>query len=192
MKTIVCLGDSITYGFDNRTNSRNYKQVRTPYPQALQNILGQNITVINSGNVGWQAKTTLPHLEDLVYKHQPDLVILMLGINDARGSRYGLPVSRKSYYLKMKELITQITNHEIQVLILSPTLTFNCRVKSFNTVAVQLAQELNLKYIDMHNSIQQQLDEDGLKLQDVLLDHVHLSQDYYLKLAQIVSQEIDL
>lgn len=192
MKTIVCLGDSITYGYDNNSKMKSYTQVETPYPMALQQLLGPNYKVINSGNTGWQARQTLEHLNELVFKYQPDKVILMLGINDARGSRQGLPVSKNSYYLKMRKIIERIQDRDIEVMLLTPTPVFHPRVKFFNQAAIELAHELHLDYIDMHHEIKKQLKVDNLKLKDVLKDRVHLSQDYYIKLAQIVNKELNI
>lgn len=186
MKTIVCLGDSITYGYDNNSKMSNYTQVKTPYPSHLQTLLGDKYTVVNSGNTGWQAKQTAKHLHNLVYKYHPDKVILMLGINDARGSKQGLPVTKNSYYRTMREIITAMQDHDIDVLLLTPTPVRHKRVKAFNKLAINLAHELNIEYIDMHYEINKQLKQDKLKLSDVLADHVHLSQQYYLKLAEIV------
>lgn len=193
MKTIVCLGDSITYGYDNSSKMNNYQQVETPYPQALQNILGSNYRVINSGNTGWQARQTIEHLSSLVYKHQPDKVILMLGINDARGSRQGLPVSKNSYYRTMSNIIRELQARDIEVYLLTPTpVVLNPRVKSFNKLAINLAHNMHLNYIDMHKAINEQLTADNLKLKDVEADRIHLSQDYYIKLAQIVANNFNL
>ncbi|WOO88522.1 SGNH/GDSL hydrolase family protein [Mollicutes bacterium LVI A0078] len=192
MKTIVCLGDSITYGYDNNSKMKNFTQVDTPYPKALNQLLGPNYKVINSGNTGWQARQVVNHLESLVFKYKPDIVILMLGINDARGSRMGLPVSQNRYYNNMKEIITRLEDADIKVYLLTPTPVFNLRVKSFNRVAETIAHDMNLEYINMHKAIHHQLKEDNLKLKDVLKDRVHLSQDYYIKLAEIVYKNLYL
>lgn len=193
MKTIVCLGDSITYGYDNSSKMNNYTQVATPYPQALQAILGEKYKVINSGNTGWQARQTIQHLNSLVYEHKPDKVILMLGINDARGSRQGMPVSKNSYYRTMHNIIANLRDHDIDVYLLTPTpVVLNPRVKQFNKVAVQLAHDMQLNYIDMHKAINEQLAVDNLKLKDVEADRIHLSQDYYIKLAEIVAKRFAL
>ncbi len=192
MKTIVCLGDSITYGYDNNSKMRSYTQVSTPYPLALQQILGEKYQVINSGNTGWQARQTLDHLNKLVFKYEPDVVILMLGINDARGSRQGLPVFQNDYYRDMKKIITRIQDKDIEVKLLTPTPVLNPRVKYFNRVAIELAKELKLEYVDMHKAIRHELKKDRLTLKEVLKDRIHLSQDYYLKVAEIAYKQLDL
>ncbi|WOO86633.1 SGNH/GDSL hydrolase family protein [Mollicutes bacterium LVI A0039] len=189
MKTIVCLGDSITYGYDNHSKMSNYTQVETPYPAALQNLLGDNYQIINSGNTGWQAKQVVNHLNELVYKYEPEKVILMLGINDARGSKQGLPVTKNSYYRTMKKIIEALLDRDIEVLLLTPTPVRSPRVKSFNKVALALAHDLKINYVDMHQAIFRELKKDELSLKDILADRIHLSQAYYIKLAEIVSKE---
>lgn len=192
MKTIVCLGDSITYGYDNRSKMNKFTQVKTPYPAKLEQLLGEGYKVINSGNTGWQARGIYKELDNLVYKHNPDTVILMLGINDARGSKQGLPVTRKNYYNYMRKIVVDLQLQGIEVLLLSPTPVFHPRVKQFNKVAIKLANEYGLKYIDMHWQINNQLSKDNLTLKQVLSDRVHLTQDYYIKLAEIVFINFDL
>lgn len=192
MKTIVCLGDSITYGYDNRSKMNKFTQVKTPYPVKLEQLLGEGYKVINSGNTGWQARGIYKELDNLVYKHNPDTVILMLGINDARGSKQGLPVTRKNYYNYMRKIVVDLQLQGIEVLLLSPTPVFHPRVKQFNKVAIKLANEYGLKYIDMHWQINNQLSKDNLTLKQVLSDRVHLTQDYYIKLAEIVFINFDL
>lgn len=190
MKKIVCLGDSITWGFDSNFKFSNIHQVEIPYPQRLQNNLGGEFEVINSGNSGWQARGTLQKLQELVFDYQPSTVILMLGINDARGSKQGLPVSQKRYYQGMKSIITSIQDQGINVVLLGPTPVFHFRVAKFNQRAHELASELNIPFVDLHHLIYKQLADDNLELKDILKDHIHLSQDYYLKLGDIVYNQV--
>lgn len=192
MKTIVCLGDSITFGYDNNSKMKNFQQVKIPYPTKLQELLGEDYKVINSGNTGWQARQTIKHLNDLVFKYEPDKVILMLGINDARGSKQGLPVTKNSYYLSMRKIIETLLDHDIDVLLLTPTPTLGLRVRQFNKVALELAHDLKLHVIDMHEMIGNELKKENIPLKTVLKDRVHLSQEYYIKLAEIVSKEFKL
>lgn len=192
MKTIVCLGDSITYGYNNNSKMSNFTQVKVPYPTKLEQLLGEDYSVINSGNTGWQARGIYKELDNLVFKHNPDTVILMLGINDARGSKQGLPVSKTNYYRNMRKIVVDLQLHGIEVLLLTPTPVFHKRVKQFNKQAIKLANEFNINYIDMHWQIHNQLLKDNLTLKQVLTDRVHLSQDYYIKLAEIVFINFDL
>jgi lysophospholipase L1-like esterase len=94
MKTIVCFGDSNTYGRDPVTKGRLDKKTR--WPGVLQNTLGEQYDVIEEGLNGrttvWDdpvrggpkrngSRYLLPCLES----HAPiDLLVIMLGTNDLK------------------------------------------------------------------------------------------------------------
>jgi lysophospholipase L1-like esterase len=93
MKTILCYGDSITWGSDAETGGRHAFGDR--WPNVLQKALGSDAMVIAEGLRG---RTTAydEHLADcdrngarilptVLYTHAPlDLVIIMLGSNDMK------------------------------------------------------------------------------------------------------------
>lgn len=187
MQKIVCLGDSITYGYDGETK----KQVSSPYPKHLANLLGPNYEVINSGNVGWQARQTVKHLDELVFNYEPDICILMLGINDSRGSRQGLMVSKKNYYKNMQKIIDEIRSRKITLILLTPTPIKFLRGKKFQQYAIDLAEKNDLLYLDLYGKIYHQLKLDDQQLEAIIADNVHLNQEYYLKLAQWVYQLLE-
>ncbi|MBR5641360.1 MAG: SGNH/GDSL hydrolase family protein [Firmicutes bacterium] len=92
MKTILCYGDSNTYGYDPSNGFRYPKNVR--WTGVLAELLGPEFTVIEEGCngrttvfddplEGW--KNGLDYLKPCLNSHKPiDLVILMLGSNDLK------------------------------------------------------------------------------------------------------------
>ncbi len=186
MRKIVCLGDSITYGYDSSSKMKSYKQVNIPYPTQLNNNLSNEFIVYNSGNVGWQARQTVKHLDELVFKYEPELCVLMLGINDSRGSRQGLMVSKKNYLKNMQAIISQLQARNIKVLVLSPTPVIFKRAKKFYKYSRQIAMENKLPYLDVYKLIIDDLEKNDQSLKDILKDNVHLSQEYYIKLGDWV------
>ena len=92
MKTVLCYGDSNTYGYVPETGMRYPKSVR--YPGRLQLLLGDEYAVIEEGCNGrttihddpidgW--KNGLEYLKPCLNSHKPvDMVILMLGSNDLK------------------------------------------------------------------------------------------------------------
>ena len=90
MKTILCYGDSITWGFNPVDGSRFPFEQR--WPGVLQAALGTNYRVIEEGLSGRTVATDswiLPHrdgrsmLAPLLETHAPlDWVIILLGTND--------------------------------------------------------------------------------------------------------------
>ena len=92
MKTVLCYGDSNTYGYVPETGMRYPKSVR--YPGRLQLLLGDEYALIEEGCNGrttihddpihgW--KNGLDYLKPCLNSHKPvDIVILMLGSNDLK------------------------------------------------------------------------------------------------------------
>ena len=91
-KTVLCYGDSNTYGYVPETGLRYPKDVR--YPGRLQILLGDEYVVIEEGCngrttitddpiEGW--KNGLDYLKPCLNSHKPvDIVVLMLGSNDLK------------------------------------------------------------------------------------------------------------
>ncbi len=92
MITVLCYGDSNTYGYIPETGMRYPRDVR--YPGRLQMLLGEDYAVIEEGCNGrttihddpidgW--KNGLEYLKPCLNSHKPvDIVILMLGSNDLK------------------------------------------------------------------------------------------------------------
>ena len=94
MTTILCYGDSNTFGYIPETGMRYPRDVR--YPGKLQALLGDEYAVIEEGCNGrttihddpidgW--KNGLDYLKPCLNSHKPvDIVILMLGSNDLKAT----------------------------------------------------------------------------------------------------------
>jgi lysophospholipase L1-like esterase len=100
MKTILCYGDSNTWGYEPATAARYAPDVR--WPGILQKELGDTYVVIEEGLCGrttvWDDpiegyKNGRAYLTPCLDSHKPlDLVIIMLGTNDLK-VRFSLPAS---------------------------------------------------------------------------------------------------
>lgn len=92
MKTIVCYGDSNTWGFDPRTRARFAPGVR--WTGVLQGLLGDGFDVVEEGVNGRTAcaedpifpgRTGVGNIDICMLTNMPvDLVVIMLGTNDAK------------------------------------------------------------------------------------------------------------
>jgi lysophospholipase L1-like esterase len=73
---VLCLGESTTEGYGE-----------TPYTEHLQNRLAAagwgRFEVINAGFVAEHTTTLVRQLEELIAQHRPDVVVAMMGVNDA-------------------------------------------------------------------------------------------------------------
>jgi lysophospholipase L1-like esterase len=98
MRTILCFGDSNTWGADPGSDERFPRDVR--WPVRLARALGEEWEVIAEGLNGRTAtldspvadgRNGLTYLLPCLHSHMPlDLVVIYLGTNDA-GDRYSLP-----------------------------------------------------------------------------------------------------
>ncbi len=100
MKTIVCFGDSNTWGYDPEAGARHAPEVR--WPGVLRAALGPGYTVIEEGLGGrttvWDdpvegVMSGLAYLTPCLNSHRPlDLLVLILGSNDTK-ARWAVPAS---------------------------------------------------------------------------------------------------
>lgn len=179
MKKIVCYGDSITFGY--RVGSG--RQVEVPYPKALQNILGDNYKVINEGHSGWRSTTALRNLKCLVLDEKPDIVFLMLGINDALGSEFGRTKKFIEYFKNIQEIYNYCINDNIEIYILIPTPTIWEQVEEFSRKLKLACTNNNIKFIDIHDWMINFMEENQFKSEDCIPDGVHFADDKYSTIA---------
>ncbi len=133
MKTVLCFGDSLTWGYDAENRGRHPYEDR--WPSVLETALGESVTVIAEGLNG---RTTAydDHLADcdrngvsnlptVLHSHMPlDLVIIMLGTNDMKPSVAG---SAHAARAGIQRLVGLVRHHEYSfsydapdILIVSP------------------------------------------------------------------------
>ena len=128
MKSILCFGDSNTYGLKPDGTGRYDFTVR--YPGRLQTILGDDFRIIEEGCPGRTTifedqnrpyKKGLDYISPCLHSHNPlDYVVVMLGTNDCK-SAFG--ATSKEIALGLATVIERIQSEAIpspKILIVSP------------------------------------------------------------------------
>lgn len=125
-RSILCYGDSNTWGFDPATKGRHPRSIR--WTGRLQEILGDNFHVIEEGLNGRTTIFTDPvaeyrngkHLLPAILEtHKPlDAVVLMLGTNDCKLVFHANPAWIARGASTLIELIRRHT--EAQILLIAP------------------------------------------------------------------------
>lgn len=133
MKTVLCFGDSITWGFDPEGSGRHAFGDR--WPSVLAAALGEGVTVITEGLNGRTTgyddhladcdRNGVKNLPTVLHTHQPlDLVVIMLGTNDMKPAIAGTAYAARA---GIQRLVGLIRHHEYSfdydapdILIVSP------------------------------------------------------------------------
>ena len=131
MPTILCFGDSNTWG-TVPNESRRYSE-NERWPALLSSALADNATVIEEGQQGRTIVHNNPfqgeksgqrYLKDCLDAFVPDLVIILLGTNDLK-KRFALSAdavaqSASELALKVLQYKSRKVRKEIQVLLIAP------------------------------------------------------------------------
>lgn len=156
---ISCVGDSITYG----ELCTGGNQATQSYPAQMQQLLGDGFTVSNFGVNGatMMKDASLPYVNQQAYRDslasQPDIVIIMLGTNDANGSN---PAKLGNFEADARELIQTYQNldtHPTVYVATSATCYFTDAQPGIITDQVvpmqkKVAEELGCTVIDIHEA----------------------------------------
>lgn len=212
MKTILCIGDSNTHGFDPSDNGRYPYDVR--WPGVLQQLLGhENYYVVEEGlnsrttvlsdPVYDDNKSALDVLPVLIKSHMPvDLCIIMLGTNDLK-LRFSMQpcdiargltlLSRTAQRVSADKNPSGIPCSVLLVappLITSHLLTGRCAAE-FGSRALSLSTQLsNWVRIAAENTGAAFLDASVL-VQPSPIDGLHLTPDGHRVLAQSIAQQVE-
>jgi lysophospholipase L1-like esterase len=133
MKTILCFGDSLTWGYDPEGPGRHAFEDR--WPSILGAALGKEVNVIAEGLNGRTTgyddhladcdRNGVKNLPTVLHTHMPlDLVIIMLGSNDMKPAIAGTAIAARQ---GVQRLVGLIRHHEYSfdydapdILIVSP------------------------------------------------------------------------
>ena len=158
-RVIACIGDSLTHG---NLGVSWVDQLREEFPSDI--FLNEGI----NGDVVWQVHQRL----ELILKCNPDIIILMIGSNDAMasfnsksGKRYkrnnNLPniPSFQSYQKLLAELLDQLSNVNKVFLCTLPPIgeyqnsQINQHINQFNDFIRQVAQEKSLSLLSVSENL---------------------------------------
>lgn len=193
MKTILCFGDSLTWGTDAATGGRHGYADR--WPSLLKAHLGGEIDVIAEGLGGrttaYDDPTALAEragtkiLPTLLSSHEPiDLVIIMLGTNDLKAKVAGRAIDAM---LGMERLVEQVKHHTWrplyeapEVLIVAPPIICETADPIFSAMysgAIEQSEMLASYYADLADEMGCGFFDASSVAVTTPIDGVHLDAD---------------
>lgn len=191
--TYVALGDSLTSG----VGVNNYTQ---SYPFLIIQKLSQEdkkYILSNRSYPGARSSDLLNNLLNASIKDQPDIITLLIGINDIHGNvsfsefkeNYENILSRLVSETKSKIYLINLPFIGADNLILPPyNLYFDLQTKNFNKIIKTLADKYQVKYIDLYSPTVDQFKKSGPHYS---ADLFHPSAQGYAIWAQIIYDNIN-
>jgi len=158
--TIICFGDSLTYGTGAGADMN--------YPSQLSKMISK--PVINAGVPGDTTAGALQRLERDVLSKSPDLVLITLGGNDLKNG-----VSKQVAFENLKAIVTSIQSIGGRVIL--GGLKFPLRDRGFGQGYAELAEETGADLIpDIFAGI--------MGNQKLMSDPIHPNDEGYKIMAQ--------
>ena len=186
MKTVLCYGDSLTWGYDAASLDRH--PLKDRWPSVLQTTFGASVEVIAEGN----GARVLP---TILMTHAPiDLIIIMLGANDMKPWIHGNPVAAKQ---GMQRLIDIVRGHDYpfdwpspQILIVAPpavSRTENAEFKEMFAGGDEASKRLAPQYAVLADEVGCGFFDAGSVAETTPLDGVHLDAENTRKIGQALA-----
>lgn len=189
----AAIGDSLTTGA-----GANHHDETFPYQIAEHLALkGQKITLKNFSYPGAKTQDVINDLLDKAISTQPDVVTLLIGVNDIHNhvssdnfrENYKYILERLSLETTAKIYIINIPIIGSKSAILPPlNYYFDKQTNKFNQIIKDLAMEYNLRYIDLYTPTKSLLSIDGPHYST---DSFHPSKDGYKWWTNIIYDSFD-
>jgi len=201
VKTILCFGDSNTWGYDPATQSR--LSINERWAGVLRNELGSEYWVIEEGLNGRTTvfddplgdyKNGKEYIIPCIQTHAPiDLVVIMLGTNDLK-KRFSLPAIDIARGAEV--LVNLVKNSQAgpdgqtpQILLLAPPPVHEV---ASNAEGFEGAAEKSKKFGDYYGNVAKQTECHFLNTADVIqsskIDGIHFEVQEHEKLGKKVAE----
>ncbi|MDD6882536.1 MAG: SGNH/GDSL hydrolase family protein [Eubacteriales bacterium] len=207
-KTIVCFGDSNTYGYCPSDGGRYDESIR--WPGRLAELLGPEYRVIEEGFNGRTIcfddpveggfKSGLTYMPPCVMSHCPvDLTVVMLGTNDTK-SRFGM--SAMAIAQAMMHFLRQLRTYALdaggksaKILLVAPPPLLEgisgCRYgQCFGADSLAASQKLKDEYLRLSKLMRCDFLDAGPVSEISTIDCTHLTAAGHTRLAQAMFQKI--
>ena len=207
MKTVLCYGDSNTYGYDPRTGFRYPASVR--WTCRLAALLGDDYHVVEEGCngrttvfddpiEGW--KNGLGYLKPCLNSHKPvDIVVMMLGSNDLKETFHASPEQIAEGAGVLVETIQTFTREkqgfEPKIVLVCPPeigegITESPFYGSFYENAIERSRQLPVLYKSVAERFGCIFVNAAAHIRPSAEDSLHLDPQAHAKLAEVLAEVI--
>jgi acyl-CoA thioesterase I len=190
-KTILFFGDSVTDAGRDRDNPRSLGHGYVHHVgQALTNV-----RIINKGISGNRSYDLLDRLDEDVIGLSPDILFVMIGINDVwHKHQWNVPSSTDEYEKNMDSLVRRVKNalSDVTIVFLSPFLlptdvhTESIRLDLDTEIAIleSLSKTHDIPFIPVDGILHNLLDT--MPAEDIAADGVHPTEKGHRLIANAI------
>lgn len=192
--SIVFTGDSITHG---PLHTKGYRSYTEHFRERLKekfknNIIEEDIMVFNTGVSGATTRDVIRDFNICVNIYDPDIVFIMLGMNDSLNEIVPL----EEYRSNILELINKVREiGAIPIIQTSNIIKMDLsrkNLKFYMDIVREVARENNVMLID-HYSHWEELEKENSNLKNELLnDLIHPNENGHLEMAKFIFKELDI
>ncbi|WP_283704877.1 SGNH/GDSL hydrolase family protein [Clostridium perfringens] len=188
--SIVFTGDSITHG---PLHTKGYRSYTEHFRERLkEKFKNENIMVFNTGVSGATTRDIIRDFHICVNIYDPDIVFIMLGMNDS--SNQIVPL--EEYRSNILELINKVREiGAIPIIQTSNIIKMDLSRKSlkfYMDIVRAVARENNVMLID-HYSHWEELEKENSNLKNELLnDLIHPNEKGHLEIVKFIFKELDI
>lgn len=188
--SIVFTGDSITHG---PLHTKGYRSYTEHFRERLkEKFKNENIMVFNAGVSGATTRDIIRDFHICVNIYDPDVVFIMLGMNDS--SNQIVPL--EEYRSNILELINKVREiGAIPIIQTSNIIKMDLSRKSlkfYMDIVRAVARENNVMLID-HYSHWEELEKENSNLKNELLnDLIHPNEKGHLEIVKFIFKELDI
>lgn len=191
---IVFTGDSITHG---PLHTKGYRSYTEHFRERLKekfknNIVKEHISVFNTGVSGATTRDIIRDFNICVNIYDPDIVFIMLGMNDSSNEI----VSLEEYRKNILELINKVREiGAIPILQTSNIIKMDLSRKSlkfYMDILREVARGNDVMLID-HYSHWEDLEKENSNIKNELLsDLIHPNEKGHLEIVKFIFKELDI
>lgn len=181
-KTLLFAGDSITDA--DHLWDPGIDGLGQGYVHLISEMLhDSSCQVINSGFNGFRAEDLLRRWNSVCLKKKPDLVTLLVGVNEAGAAMEGMVTSPEQFEKTYERLITEVLDHtEADMILMEPFLfrkpayliTWRTYLDPLLLVIERLAAKYRLPLIRLDQPLNELADRIGIDR--VTADGIHLTE----------------
>jgi|TARA_R110002096_G_scaffold215671_6_gene403543 lysophospholipase L1-like esterase len=214
-ETISSMGDKLKIVAFGNSITATRSTIDQVFAQRLPSLLleqGIEVEVINSGIPGshtgsiedhdlFKIKHGMDRFETDVLAHNPNLVIIGFGTNDAHIDNAGPDgesrIPLKQYKRNLKFMIKELQAQGADVILIAPNGLRgkypeyqNVRLKQYVEVVKKLAKRYHTGLVDNFKLFSDYYDTEENRAEEILLDGVHPNDKGHALMAEEISQEI--